>query len=118
MKRIFDFFLTLALLILLFFQIIFICIAIKLSSKGAALYWSNRVGKNNKIFKMPKFRSMVVGTPNEATHLLSNPGSYLSPISGFLRLSSLDELPLRQLLMKAVPGFKPQSNITDILYEV
>jgi O-antigen biosynthesis protein WbqP len=63
------------------------------TSKGPVLYWSERIGKNNKIFKMPKFRSMLAGTPTVATHLLDNPDSYLSPIGGFLRLSSLDELP-------------------------
>jgi O-antigen biosynthesis protein WbqP len=66
---------------------------VRLTSKGPALYWSDRVGRNNKIFKMPKFRSMRVGTPAVATHLLGNPDAYLTPIGSFLRKSSLDELP-------------------------
>ena len=69
-----------------------ISIAIHLSSKGSVLYWSDRVGKNNKIFKMPKFRSMLIDMSAVATHLLDNPGTYLSPIGDFLRRSSLDEL--------------------------
>jgi len=70
-----------------------VSIAIKLTSKGPVLYWSDRVGRNNEIFKMPKFRSMLVDTPDVATHLLDKPENYLSPIGGFLRRSSLDELP-------------------------
>lgn len=68
-------------------------VMVKLTSPGPVLYWSDRVGKNNKIFKMPKFRSMRIGTPAVATHLLQNPDTYLTPIGGFLRKSSLDELP-------------------------
>jgi O-antigen biosynthesis protein WbqP len=67
--------------------------ALRLTSKGPALYWSDRVGRNNTIFKMPKFRSMQIGTLAVATHLLSNPDAYLTPIGSFLRKSSLDELP-------------------------
>ena len=93
MKRIFDFFLSVIIFILLIIIIIFIVVAVRLSSKGPVLYWSDRVGENNKIFKMPKFRSMSIDTPTAATHLLDNPDSYLSPIGSFLRLSSLDELP-------------------------
>ena len=70
-----------------------ISIAIRLTSKGPVLYWSERVGRNNKIFIMPKFRSMKITTPDIATHLLDNPNSYLSPIGLFLRTTSLDELP-------------------------
>jgi O-antigen biosynthesis protein WbqP len=93
MKRIFDLSLGVAILAPLVVPILLIAIAVRFSSKGPALYWSDRVGKNNKIFKMPKFRSMLIGTPAVATHLLDNPDAYLSPIGGFLRLSSLDELP-------------------------
>ena len=93
MKRIFDLLLGVAILVLLLAPTLLIVIAVRLSSKGPALYWSNRVGKNNKIFKMPKFRSMSMDAPAVATHLLDNPDSYLSPIGGFLRRSSLDELP-------------------------
>ena len=93
MKRAFDLFASVLLLLLLVIIMLFIAIAIRLTSKGTSLYWSDRVGKNNKIFKMPKFRSMLIDTPSLATHLLDNPDYYLSPIGGFLRLSSLDELP-------------------------
>jgi len=93
MKRVFDFFVGIILLITLAIIILFIAIAIQLTSKGPSLYWSKRVGKNNKTFMMPKFRSMVTGTPTLATHLLDNSDSYLSPIGRFLRLSSLDEIP-------------------------
>jgi O-antigen biosynthesis protein WbqP len=93
MKRIFDLLLVIVTFVLLAAPILLITIAILLSSKGSALYWSDRIGKNNKIFKMPKFRSMLIDTPTVATHLLDNPDSYLSPIGGFLRRSSLDELP-------------------------
>jgi len=92
MKRIFDLLLGVAILVLLVAPMLLISIAVRLSSKGPALYWSDRVGKNNKIFKMPKFRSMLTDTPAVATHLLDNPDTYLSPIGGFLRRSSLDEL--------------------------
>ena len=93
MKRIFDLLLGVAILVFLVVPMLLISIVVRLSSKGPALYWSDRVGKNNKIFKMPKFRSMLIDTPAMATHLLDNPDVYLSPIGGFLRLSSLDELP-------------------------
>jgi len=85
--------LSLLLIIVLSPILLFVVILIHSTSKGPLLYWSDRIGKNNKIFKMPKFRSMIIGTPDVATHLLDNPDSYLSPIGGFLRRSSLDELP-------------------------
>ena len=93
MKQIFDFLLGIVILVLLATLMLIIAAAVRLTSKGSALYWSDRVGKNNKIFKMPKFRSMLTDTPAVATHLLDNPDAYLSPIGGFLRRSSLDELP-------------------------
>ena len=93
MKRLFDLSFSIALLLLLIIPMLLIAITIRLTSKGPALYWSERVGRNNKIFKMPKFRSMQITTPNVATHLLDNPNSYLSPIGLFLRTTSLDELP-------------------------
>ena len=93
MKRLFDLSFSIALLLLLIVPMLLIAIAIRLTSKGPALYWSERVGRNNKIFKMPKFRSMQITTPDIATHLLDNPNSYLSPIGLFLRTTSLDELP-------------------------
>jgi len=93
MKRAFDLFAGVLLLLSLVIIMLFIAIAIRRTSKGSTLYWSDRVGKNNKIFKMPKFRSMLTDTPAVATHLLDNPDAYLSPIGGFLRSTSLDELP-------------------------
>jgi len=93
MKRIFDLFTAIILLVLLIIPMLLISIAIRLTSKGPALYWSDRVGYNNKIFKMAKFRSMFINTPIIASHLLENPDLYLSPIGGFLRRYSLDELP-------------------------
>lgn len=76
-----------------FFPTIAIAILIKFSSRGPVLYWSDRVGRDGKIFRMPKFRSMLVGTPQVATHLLDDPGYWLTPIGSFLRRSSFDELP-------------------------
>jgi O-antigen biosynthesis protein WbqP len=105
MKRIFDLLLGVAILVFLVAPMLLISIAVRLSSKGPALYWSDRVGKNNKIFKMPKFRSMLTGTPVVATHLLDNPDAYLSPIGGFLRHSSLDELPQLVSVLKGNMSF-------------
>ena len=93
MKRIFDLLLALAAAVVLAVPVLLVAAAVRLTSPGPALYWSDRVGRYNKIFKMPKFRSMRVGTPALATHLLTDPGAYLTPIGSFLRKSSLDELP-------------------------
>ena len=93
MKRAFDLFFGVILLLSLVIIMLLTAIAIRLTSKGSTLYWSDRVGKNNNIFNMPKFRSMLTDTPAVATHLLNNPDAYLSPIGGFLRSTSLDELP-------------------------
>ena len=93
MRRFFEFIIVTILMLLLAIPILLIIIAIYLTSEGPSLYWSDRIGKDNGTFKMPKFRSMRVGTPPVATHLLDNPDVYLSPIGGFLRRSSLDELP-------------------------
>jgi O-antigen biosynthesis protein WbqP len=105
MKRIFDLLLGIAVFMLLIIFILLVAIAVRLSSKGPSLYWSDRIGKNNKIFKMPKFRSMMIDAPAVATHLLDNPDSYLSPIGGFLRLSSLDELPQLLSVLKGDMSF-------------
>ena len=105
MKRIFDLILGVAILMLLVVPMLLISIAVRFSSKGSALYWSDRIGKNNKIFKMPKFRSMLIDTPTVATHLLDNPNAYLSPIGGFLRRSSLDELPQLLSVLKGDMSF-------------
>lgn len=93
LKRIFDLVLGLLALALLLLPAIVIALAVRLTSTGPALYWSSRVGRDNEIFKMPKFRTMRTDTPAIATHLLVDPGQYLTPIGGFLRKSSLDELP-------------------------
>ena len=93
MKRVFDFFLGCMAALILFVPVLLVALAVRLTSKGPAVYWSDRVGRNNVTFKMPKFRSMRVGTPAVATHLLGNPRAHLTPIGSFLRKSSLDELP-------------------------
>lgn len=93
MKRGFDLLLGLLSAVVLLLPISLVALLVRLTSSGPALYWSDRVGRNNVIFKMPKFRSMRVGTPAVATHLLANPASHLTPIGSFLRKSSLDELP-------------------------
>lgn len=93
MKRLFDLALGLIAALCLLLPIAVVGLLVRLTSPGPALYWSDRVGRNNVIFKMPKFRSMRVGTPAVATHLLADPASHLTPIGSFLRKSSLDELP-------------------------
>jgi len=93
MKRVFDIFLGCLAALVLFVPVLLVAMAVRLTSKGPALYWSDRVGRNNVTFKMPKFRSMRVGTPAVATHLLADARSHLTPIGSFLRRSSLDELP-------------------------
>ena len=105
MKLAFDLFFSVMLLLLLAFVMSFIAIVIRLTSKGPSLYWSDRVGKNNKIFKMPKFRTMFIDTPVVATHLLDNPDVYLTPIGGFLRSTSLDELPQLFSVLKGDMSF-------------
>ena len=93
MKRVFDIFLGCLAAMFLLVPVLLVALAVRLTSKGPALYWSDRVGRYNTIFKMPKFRSMQVGTPAVATHLLADASSHLTPIGSFLRKSSLDELP-------------------------
>lgn len=93
MKRVFDLVLGVFAGLTLLLPLLVVAALVRLTSKGPALYWSDRVGRNNVIFKMPKFRSMRVGTPAVATHLLTDPKSHLTPIGSFLRKSSLDELP-------------------------
>lgn len=93
MKRFVDLLLALGATLVLLLPILLVALAVKLTSPGPVLYWSDRVGRHNRIFRMPKFRSMRTGTPAVATHLLDNPGAYLTPIGSFLRRSSLDELP-------------------------
>ena len=93
MKRLFDLVVALLFVVILFVPIVVVTILVRFTSKGPVIYWSVRVGKKNKTFKMPKFRTMIVSTPTIATHMLDAPDSYLSPIGGFLRRTSLDELP-------------------------
>ncbi|MFM9902217.1 MAG: sugar transferase [Polaromonas sp.] len=93
MKRCFDLVLALVAACALAVPLAVVAVMVRLTSRGPALYWSDRVGRDNAIFQMPKFRSMRVGTPAVATHLLTNPASHLTPIGSFLRKSSLDELP-------------------------
>ena len=104
MKRAFDFF-CLILLILISTIMLLTAIGIRLISKGSSLYWSLRVGRCGILFKMPKFRSMLIETPDIATHLLNTPDTYLSPIGGFLRRSSLDELPQLFSVLKGDMSF-------------
>jgi O-antigen biosynthesis protein WbqP len=92
-KRLFDLLLALTASTILALPILVVTLLVRATSRGPILYWSARVGRCNKIFQMPKFRSMQVGAPAVATHLLSNPDIYLTPIGSFLRKSSLDELP-------------------------
>jgi O-antigen biosynthesis protein WbqP len=93
MKRVFDLLLALAAALVLALPVLLVALAVRLTSAGPAMYWSDRVGRHNKLFKMPKFRSMRLGTPAVATHLLADPKAHLTPIGSFLRKSSLDELP-------------------------
>jgi O-antigen biosynthesis protein WbqP len=93
MKRSFDFALSLCSVLILLLPILFVALMVRLTSSGPALFWSDRVGRGSRIFRMPKFRSMRMGTPAVATHLLQDPSEYLTPIGSFLRKSSLDELP-------------------------
>ena len=92
-KRIFDLILAVLAAVVLALPVLLVALAVRLTSSGPALYWSDRVGRHNRIFRMPKFRSMRIGTPAVATHLLKDPNAYLTPIGSFLRKSSLDELP-------------------------
>jgi len=93
LKRVSDIVIASIILIFAFIPMLVIAALIKLTSKGPCLYWSNRVGVHNIMFRMPKFRTMRVDTPAVATHLLASPENYLTPIGQFLRKSSLDELP-------------------------
>jgi O-antigen biosynthesis protein WbqP len=92
-KRALDFCLALFATLVLILPFLLVAVAVRLTSFGPILYWSDRVGRNNQLFKMPKFRTMCVNTPAVATHILHDPKQYLTPIGSFLRKSSLDELP-------------------------
>lgn len=105
MKRLFDLVATVAVSIFLVVPILAVTLAVRMTSPGPALYWSDRVGRNNSVFKMPKFRSMRVDTPVVATHLLSTPDQWLTPIGLFLRKNSLDELPQLWSIIKGDMSF-------------
>jgi O-antigen biosynthesis protein WbqP len=105
MKRMFDTVLAIFVIFVLFLPILLTALMVKLTSKGPAIYWSDRVGRNNQIFQMPKFRSMRLGTPAVATHLLTNPDMYLTPIGSFMRKSSLDELPQLWCILRGDMSF-------------
>ena len=105
MKRVFDLVVGLSALVMLVVPIVMVAILVKLTSKGSVLYWSDRVGRKKKIFRMPKFRTMQVETPVVATHLMANPDKYLSSFGGFLRRSSLDELPQLWSILKGDMSF-------------
>lgn len=92
-KRLFDLLMALLALVVLIVPIVIVALIVKITSKGPVLYWSDRIGKNNRVFKMPKFRTMRVDTPVVATHLLGDAHKFLTPVGSFLRKSSLDELP-------------------------
>ncbi|UVA79336.1 sugar transferase [Pandoraea commovens] len=93
MKRAFDFILALSAGVVLLVPMLVIAILVRVTSRGPAVYWSDRVGRKNKIFRMPKFRTMYIDTPAVATHLLKDSKSHITPLGGFLRKTSLDELP-------------------------
>jgi O-antigen biosynthesis protein WbqP len=105
MKRLFDLLLALCAGLVLLAPVVLVALAVRLTSKGPALYWSDRVGRHNRIFRMPKFRSMRIDTPAVATHLLTDPGKYLTPVGPFLRKSSLDELPQLWSILKGDMSF-------------
>ena len=105
MKRIFDLFFCLLLIFIFSIFILIISFLIKMTSDGSILYWSDRIGKNNYIFRMPKFRTMSLSSPTVATHLLKNPRQYLTPIGSFLRKTSLDEIPQFWSILKGDMSF-------------
>ena len=105
MKRIFDLLIGVFLSALLLIPMLLITGIVKVTSEGPVLYWSDRIGQRNVIFRMPKFRTMRLDTPAVATHLMSDPNTYLSPIGGFLRRTSLDELPQLFSILKGDMSF-------------
>lgn len=105
LKSLFDLFLAILAAMILAVPIAIIALLVRLTSPGPALYWSDRVGRNNHIFSMPKFRTMRMGTPAVATHLLDDPHAYLTPMGPFLRKTSLDELPQLWSILKGDMSF-------------
>jgi O-antigen biosynthesis protein WbqP len=104
-KRIFDLVLASVIIVVSMAPLVVIALLVRLTSIGTVLYWSDRVGSGNRIFRMPKFRTMQIGAPTVATHLLGNPDRYLTPIGSFLRKSSLDELPQLWNIIKGDMSF-------------
>ncbi len=104
-KRAFDLVLAATAGLMLGLPIVIIALAVRLTSPGPALYWSDRVGRYNRIFRMPKFRSMRIDAPEVATHLLSDPKAYITPIGAFLRKTSLDELPQLWCILRGDMSF-------------
>ena len=120
-KRIFDLVSCLLFLGLFFVLFLLVWLAVKITSRGPALYWSSRIGKDNQTFEMPKFRTMRIGTPAVATHLLDNPDQYLTPVGSFLRKTSLDELPQVWSILKgdmSLVGPRPALFNQDDLIEL
>ena len=124
MKRFLDFSLALMAAIAFSIPLLLLIVLVKLTSRGPALYWSNRVGRNNELFSMPKLRTMRIDTPVGATHLLTNPDQFLTPIGGFLRKSSLDEIPQLWCILcgdMSIVGPRPalfnQQNLIDLRTE-
>ena len=105
MKRTFDLLLAFLFLAFLLLPLLMLALAVRLTSPGPILYWSDRIGRDNATFKMPKFRSMYSGTPTVATHLLGNPDAHLTSIGSFLRKNSLDELPQLWNIIKGDMSF-------------
>jgi O-antigen biosynthesis protein WbqP len=124
MKRFLDLFVGLVASVVFIVPLLIVALLVKLTSKGPVLYWSNRVGRNNVIFSMPKLRTMRMDTPVVATHLLQNPDQFLTPIGGFLRKSSVDELPQLWCILRgdmSVVGPRPalfnQQNLIEMRTE-
>ena len=105
MKKLFDILLSCLLLLVFLIPILVVALMVKITSRGPALYTSDRVGIHNSIFKMYKFRTMKIDTPQVATHLMRNPNQYLTPIGNFLRKTSLDELPQLFNILKGDMSF-------------
>lgn len=105
MKRVFDLLLVCVVGVLCLLPILVIAVLVRMTSRGPVLYWSDRVGRNNVLFKMPKFRTMRVEAPAVASHLLSDPSAWLTPVGGFLRKASLDELPQLWSILKGDMSF-------------
>ena len=121
MKRLLDLALSTTAMVIFFIPLCILAVLVKFTSRGPVLYWSDRVGQDNKLFRMPKLRTMRVDTPVVATHLLTNPAQFLSPIGGFLRKSSLDEIPQLWCIIKgemSIVGPRPalfnQHNLIEL----